>query len=313
LSNYLNNRTHQGARKSGGGGAVGVLLFIVCSILIVGGIIAYEKSRQNAAATVEVTPATNGSVEIIQRHGTTEQDYIDRGLKPNVDTPAVTNPTPTAPVAQAQPRGQFIGRSDWNRYHRLNCKYAQRIEDDKQVWFATPEDAFAKGYIPCKICKPPMPGMAQEEPGNQTNTGNHTTPTDPATPKPVAPKPKPEAPISLPVKDVAVDFPYDTIDREVINEKGVIRVEFTVEVDAPLARESVLKLAQKLVAGETAKQAINSVSIFMRSKVKSDRMLKWVCMVDWAPYGNLTRANEVTAGDYRTHKFSIFDQGFFKR
>jgi hypothetical protein len=35
-------------------------------------------------------------------------------------------------------------------------------------------------------------------------------------------------------------------------------------------------------------------------------------MVDWAPYGNLTRASEIAAGDYRTHEFSIFDQGFFK-
>jgi hypothetical protein len=122
-----------------------------------------------------------------------------------------------------------------------------------------------------------------------------------------------EKPVSLPVEDVNVGFPFTMVEREDVQESGVLRVELTVEVGRPLRRPDVMVLAQKLVAAETRRRKVNAVSIFMRSKVESNTLLKWVCMVDWAPYGNLTRANEVPAGDYRTHQFNIFDQGFFKR
>ncbi len=41
----------------------------------------------------------------------------------------------------------FVGSSDSNKYHYPSCKWAQKISPSNEVWFATPQDAQAKGYV----------------------------------------------------------------------------------------------------------------------------------------------------------------------
>ncbi len=106
-----------------------------------------------------------------------------------------------------------------------------------------------------------------------------------------------------------MSFPFKVVDREAIVEKGVIRIELTAEVERPLNQKNILLLSRKLVAAEIKKQNVNSVSILMQKKTTGRDPIKWICWVDWAPYGNLIRASEVTAGDYRTHQFDIFQHG----
>lgn len=306
MTNYIKNKSRRvsGSRKSGGGTAVQVLTFLGVAVIIVGAVIAYEK-RGKTRTPDRAEPGTAKSVGTAY----TEEYYINRGLKPNTSTPRpkdpVTDPTTVTPSSSGReaatttttPDYRYVGRSDWNRYHRLNCKYAQKMLPEKKVFFKSAGEAISKGYVPCKICKPPMSA------GGDTGSGK-------STPSPVK---HTEKPVYLPVKDVSVPFPFNIVAREVVTERGVIRVEFTVDVEKPIQRDDVLRLARKIVAGEIRKRKINSVSIFMRTKVNSRKSLKWVCMVDWAPYGDLVRANEVTTGDYRTHQFNIFDQGVFRR
>ena len=86
----------------------------------------------------------------------TESDYQKRGLRGN------TSPAPRAPdngtqaVAPKPVEPRFIGDAVWKRYHRLDCKYAKLIADDKKVPFATPEEALAQDYVPCRFCNPEM-------------------------------------------------------------------------------------------------------------------------------------------------------------
>lgn len=307
-------------KRSTGGTVLNLLMFLGASVLILGVVIAYEKSaRQAKPSPAEEEAALAAQTESYSEdyyRNRGEAYYTERGLRPNTESrtspredvrhPAVTPPviTPEIKPVHPAPAPQYVGDPSYKYYHRLDCKYAQLIPEDKKVFFASPDDAWSKGYIPCKICRPPVPA------------GDDTSHAARAEAKPKGPSQRlrksTEKPISLPVKDVDVSFPFRVVEREVLPEKGVVRVELTVEVDAPLVRENILRLAQKLVAAEIIKQNVNSVSIFMRSKVTGRTMLKWVCMVDWAPYGNLTRATEVAAGDYHTHEFSIFDQGFFK-
>ncbi|HAU32025.1 MAG TPA: hypothetical protein DCW46_07175 [Desulfotomaculum sp.] len=41
-----------------------------------------------------------------------------------------------------------------NKYPYPNCRYAQEIKPENQIWFKSEEDVLAAGYEPCGICKP---------------------------------------------------------------------------------------------------------------------------------------------------------------
>ena len=47
----------------------------------------------------------------------------------------------------------FIGSTDSNKYHWPTCPYAQKIPQDKQVWFKSKADAEKRGYNPCDKCR----------------------------------------------------------------------------------------------------------------------------------------------------------------
>jgi micrococcal nuclease len=51
---------------------------------------------------------------------------------------------------------KLIGSFKSNKYHRENCIMVKRIEQKNIRIFALPETAIAAGYVPCKICHPPV-------------------------------------------------------------------------------------------------------------------------------------------------------------
>lgn len=51
---------------------------------------------------------------------------------------------------------KFVGSKNSNKYHYTWCRWAQRIKPSNIVVFESPEEAIAAGYIPCKVCKPPV-------------------------------------------------------------------------------------------------------------------------------------------------------------
>jgi Metal binding domain of Ada len=69
--------------------------------------------------------------------------------------PAAPTPTPTPqPVFEQQPATlQVVGSASSNVYHYPSCASAKRIKSP--VYFASPSQAIAAGYRPCKICQPP--------------------------------------------------------------------------------------------------------------------------------------------------------------
>lgn len=50
----------------------------------------------------------------------------------------------------------YVGSSSSNKYHYTTCKWAQKILPENLVTFNSPEEAMKSGYMPCKVCKPPM-------------------------------------------------------------------------------------------------------------------------------------------------------------
>lgn len=51
---------------------------------------------------------------------------------------------------------EFWGSKNSNKYHYPDCRWAQKISPHNLVKFNSPEEAVKSGYIPCKVCRPPI-------------------------------------------------------------------------------------------------------------------------------------------------------------
>ena len=71
---------------------------------------------------------------------------------PPVPSPALPPASPP-PVSSPLPVKKYIGSVQSNKYHDPSCEWAQKITHP--VWFNSVVEAQAKGYVPCKACKPP--------------------------------------------------------------------------------------------------------------------------------------------------------------
>ncbi len=52
------------------------------------------------------------------------------------------------------PDTKYVGSSGSNKYHRINCRWAKKINPQNLVQFKSKEDAESKNYAPCKECNP---------------------------------------------------------------------------------------------------------------------------------------------------------------
>lgn len=56
--------------------------------------------------------------------------------------------------AQASEKA-FVGSIESNKYHCSDCRWAEKIKPEHEIWFSSPQDAQSHGYVACKVCKPP--------------------------------------------------------------------------------------------------------------------------------------------------------------
>ena len=59
-----------------------------------------------------------------------------------------------APAADGSPA--FVASKQAKKYHRPSCRWAQKISPKNKFTFKSADEAVAAGYVPCKVCKPPM-------------------------------------------------------------------------------------------------------------------------------------------------------------
>ena len=55
-------------------------------------------------------------------------------------------------TADESNKGQYVGSKNSNKYHLPWCSGAARIKEENKVWFASKEEAVAKGYTPASNC-----------------------------------------------------------------------------------------------------------------------------------------------------------------
>jgi len=51
---------------------------------------------------------------------------------------------------------KYVGSKNSNKYHYPTCRAAQKIKPENLVTFKSAKEAQAAGYVPCKVCKPPI-------------------------------------------------------------------------------------------------------------------------------------------------------------
>ena len=59
-------------------------------------------------------------------------------------------------VGLSQESKVYVGSRNSNKYHYTWCRSAQKIKPKNKVVFNSVKEAQDAGYIPCKVCKPPM-------------------------------------------------------------------------------------------------------------------------------------------------------------
>jgi len=51
---------------------------------------------------------------------------------------------------------KYVGSKNSDKYHYPTCRWARKIKPENLVTFKSAQEAQAAGYVPCKVCKPPL-------------------------------------------------------------------------------------------------------------------------------------------------------------
>ena len=49
---------------------------------------------------------------------------------------------------------QYVASVNKEPFHRISCRWAQKISPKNAVYYNTREEAIQDGHRPCKVCKP---------------------------------------------------------------------------------------------------------------------------------------------------------------
>ena len=64
---------------------------------------------------------------------------------------------------------EFWASKKSNKYHYPECRWAKKIKPYNLIRFSSPEEAVSAGYVPCKVCKPPLPSKSKLNFNENTN------------------------------------------------------------------------------------------------------------------------------------------------
>jgi methylphosphotriester-DNA--protein-cysteine methyltransferase len=51
---------------------------------------------------------------------------------------------------------KYVGSKTSNKFHYPWCQWAKKIKPHNLITFRSAKEAREAGYIPCKVCKPPL-------------------------------------------------------------------------------------------------------------------------------------------------------------
>lgn len=108
---------------------------------------------QNAGAKVYRTDL-NGNIVVTTNGSSYEVQTQKASIMPQPvvqPSPVKFDPQPTPAPAST---GKFVGSTQSDKYHYPDCRHAESIAPENEIWFKYAADAQAQGYVPCGVCKP---------------------------------------------------------------------------------------------------------------------------------------------------------------
>ena len=88
----------------------------------------------------------------------------DRVVKESLGQPSYSESSPIALFSGYRARDDedgisyheesLVGSKSSRKYHRPDCRFAQKIKPENLISFSGVEDARREGYLPCKVCNP---------------------------------------------------------------------------------------------------------------------------------------------------------------
>lgn len=97
---------------------------------------------------------------------------------------------------------------------------------------------------------------------------------------------------------------YQIVEQEDISYLNTVRLSIRVVVPSNITEQEVKDVVGDVVKKVTKSQDVNAIGIFMYDRIEDVDGAFTVASVDWAPYGDWARADEVKTGDYSKHQFS---------
>ncbi len=84
-----------------------------------------------------------------------KQPYQYRPPKEDTQKPTLEAKPDPEPAPPATTEGNYVGSVKSDKYHSLNCRYANNIIPENEILFKDVQEAKNAGYTPCGSCKPP--------------------------------------------------------------------------------------------------------------------------------------------------------------
>lgn len=96
---------------------------------------------------------------------------------------------------------------------------------------------------------------------------------------------------------------YSIVEQEDLSFSTAIRINVRLTMNADVTQQEIEWIAQDVVSNVTKQQDVNAISICMYYSGDDCFGVARV-VVDWAPYGDWSRAIDVTTGDYQYHQYN---------
>ncbi len=87
--------------------------------------------------------------------GSSDSGLVSHRELSDIDDTASFYDEPRQNRAEADQEAMYMGSTTSDKYHNLDCRYAQKIKPENRIYFVDAEYARQKGYVPCKVCNPP--------------------------------------------------------------------------------------------------------------------------------------------------------------
>ena len=96
---------------------------------------------------------------------------------------------------------------------------------------------------------------------------------------------------------------YNIVEQKDLSFSTAVRIGVRLAMNADVTQQEIEWIAQDVVSSITNQQGVNAISIGMYYS-GDDYFGVARVVVDWAPYGDWSRAIDVATGDYQYHQYS---------